>query len=122
MIVIGTTTATANGDLENLTIISIACRRVRLATAVGLFVTALSIDNLPVVVPRRYHNHPRLRDLGSGRRGRESTVVSMGWLIGTCHHVTTMHYAEGDNWPQKIKFIPKNLLCNQICSEVNPRF
>jgi len=63
----------------------------------------------------------RLRDLARGCRGRESTVVSMGWLIGTSH-ATITHYAQRNNWLQKINFIPKNPLCNQIFSEVNLRF
>ena len=49
MIVIGATTATANGDLENLAI-SIVRRRLCLIAAVGLFVTALGIDNLLIVM------------------------------------------------------------------------
>ena len=37
MIVIRTATATANGDLGNLAIVSTACRRLRLIAAIGLF-------------------------------------------------------------------------------------
>ena len=50
MIVIETTTATPNGDLEILAIVSIAWRRLRLTADVGLSVTALGIDDLPIVV------------------------------------------------------------------------